>query len=214
MRNECSSVSIVLSHARPARRCRNRGGGVHLDEQSVARRARRQVGDAGARHDAAALEDGHGVAHALDVGENVRGEEHRGAATERGNHLEHFASPNGVERARRLVEHEQARRVDERLRDAKPLLHSSRESADARGDRREPRHLQQRVGARVERRRVEPEQSARQREVLARGHPRIEARHVREKADARSDSVARPRDIVTEDVRGTSGWTCESREDA
>src|SRR5207237_9002156 len=78
----------------------------------------------------------------------------------------------------------------------------------------EHRHLEQRIGARFERRGLEPEESPCEIEVLARGHPRVEARHVGEEADTRSDRVTHTRDIMPEDVRRAGGGTCEVRKDA
>ena len=119
---------------------------VHLDDDPLgAAVARPELVDAGLLHDPAAGEHRHGVADALDVGEDVRGEEDGGAAGERRDHLEHLAAPDRVERAGRLVEQQQARRVDQRLGDAEALLHAARVAADLGGHAGEAGEVEQRA---------------------------------------------------------------------
>jgi hypothetical protein len=47
----------------------------------------------------------------------------------------HGSTADGIERTRRLVEQQQARRPDQGLRDAEPLLHSLRHRLDAAATR-------------------------------------------------------------------------------
>jgi hypothetical protein len=215
---QCASVGLDRLEPGASGECARHGGGrdavFHFHDQAVGGRTGGELLNPGACHDAAALEDRHCVAHALDVGQDVRGEEHGRASTQRRDHLQHLTAAYRVERARRLVEHEQARRIDQRLRDAKPLLHPSGEPADARRDRGETRHLQQRGRPRVQCRLVEPKESSGELQVLAGGHPRVEARHVGQEADPRADRVGRTFDVMTEDVGGAGRGTSEPREDA
>ncbi len=79
----------------------------------------------------AASDDRHAVAHELDLRQQVRVEQHRDAlATQVLEQPPHGAPPGGVERARRLVEQQQPRAADHRLRDPEPLLHALRHRAD------------------------------------------------------------------------------------
>jgi hypothetical protein len=101
--------------------------GLDLDPAGAAERGRRALG-----HDGAAEQDHHAVADELDLAQQVRVEQHRGAAAPK--LLEQ--QPDGpaadrVESARRLVEEQERRRADQGLRDSEPLLHALRHLLDA-----------------------------------------------------------------------------------
>ena len=86
---------------------------------------------------------------------------------ERRDHLQDLAAPDGVKRAGRLVEQQQARRVDERLRDAEALLHATRVAADPGGDTVQAGEPEQRLDALAAHRSGQAEELCRQLEVLA-----------------------------------------------
>ena len=117
---------------RPAQRREQPLGLVDLHQDPVAAAVPRlEVVDAGLLDDPPAGQDRHRVADALHVGQDVGREEHRGASGQPGDHLQQLAPPDGVEGARRFVEHEQARRVDRapaRRRVSAASLASSRRS--------------------------------------------------------------------------------------
>ena len=86
-----------------------------------------QLVGAARRHDLALREDDDAVADELDLAQEMRVQEHRDAAPAQ--LLEqpaHRAAAARVERARRLVEQQQPRAADQRLRDPEPLLHALR----------------------------------------------------------------------------------------
>ena len=75
---------------------------------------------------------GHAVADALDLAEQVGVQQDGDPATAQlGQQVAHDAPPDGVERARGLVEQQQARPADQGLRDAQALLHALRHRLDA-----------------------------------------------------------------------------------
>src|SRR5581483_5362578 len=77
-------------------------------------------------------QDRDAVADELDLGQEVRVEEHGDALFAQALEEDAYgAAPDGIERGGRLVEQEQTRLADERLRDAEPLLHSLRHAVDA-----------------------------------------------------------------------------------
>ena len=101
--------------------------GLDLDAARV-----RELGGRARRDHLAARDDRHAVAHQLDLGQQVRVQQHRDAArAQRLQQLAHRPPPGRVERARRLVEQQQPRVADHRLRDPEPLLHALRHRADA-----------------------------------------------------------------------------------
>lgn len=70
------------------------------------------------------------VAYPFHVGSDVRGDEDRRAAPERGDDIEDVPSAQRVERSCRLIEQERRRDGDHRLGDSETLLHASRTTAD------------------------------------------------------------------------------------
>ena len=79
------------------------------------------------------VDDYDAVANALDLGEQVRVQQHRDPSpAQLLEQAAHDAPAGGIERARRLVEQQQTRLADERLGDSQPLLHSLRHRAHAR----------------------------------------------------------------------------------
>ena len=147
--------------------------------------------------DLAAEQDDHPVADELDLAEQVRVEEDGDAA---GAHLleqlADGAAADGIERARRLVEQQDLRTADERLRDSEPLLHALRHLLDTavarlgEGDELEqPRTL------------VAPARGAGkplvEAEQLLRGHPARKTEELGQVPEARSrlpGAGARPAD--------------------
>ena len=92
----------------------------------------RELGRRARRHHLAARDHRHPVAHQLDLGQQVRVEQHGDAAVaQRLQQLAHGPPPGRVERAGRLVEQQQPRVADHRLRDPEPLLHALRHRAHA-----------------------------------------------------------------------------------
>src|SRR6266540_6168907 len=123
--------------------------GLDLDAARLRQLRGRAGGD-----DASVEQDRDPVADELDLAQEVRVEEDRDAAVpEPLEQLAYGASPNRVERARRLVEEEQPRPADERLHDAEALRHPLREALDPavacvfEGD--EPQQLRALAGAAV-----------------------------------------------------------------
>ena len=102
---------------------------VHLDPDPVGRateRPRRPLCD-----DRPTGHHAHSVAHHLDLRQQVAGDEDRRSAVgETAEELPHLAHPGGIEPVRRLVEHEQLRIAQQRLRDAEPLAHPLAVSLD------------------------------------------------------------------------------------
>ena len=105
---------------------------------------------------------------ALDLGEDVRGDEHRELLRQRAHELAQLDDLARVEPVRRLVEHEQPGLPEQRLRDRHALPVAARQAADRRVEHvreREPLH------GRVDR--------ALQRGALEAAHPSHEARGTR-----------------------------------
>src|SRR5260221_7187266 len=90
----------------------------------------------GAVFDKAAAVDGDDAVAAADGREPVRDDEHRSPAADLLHALLDDALALVIERARRLVENEDARIGDERARDRQPLLLAAREAAAALADDR------------------------------------------------------------------------------
>ncbi len=84
-----------------------------------------QLGDRTLADHRAAVDDGHRVAGALDLVEEV-GRQHHGAALghERLDHVAHVEHPPRVEPVHRLVEDQQLRVAEEARGDAQPLAHA------------------------------------------------------------------------------------------
>ena len=75
-------------------------------------------------HDLPVREDRDAVAHPLELAEQVRVDQHRDPAIPELEQQRSDRSPaGGIECARGLVEQQQLRLADERLRDPEPLLH-------------------------------------------------------------------------------------------
>ena len=76
---------------------------------------------------AALVQDADAVGRALDLGEDVAGDEDRAAVLAVGvDRLAHLADPVRIEPADRLVEDQQVRLVDERADEAQFLAHAAR----------------------------------------------------------------------------------------
>ena len=103
--------------------------------------------------DPAVVDDHDVVAHQLDLREQVRVEQDGGAARAQLLEQRPDDAPAGrVERARRLVEQQEPRRADQRLRDPEPLLHALRHRRHPRLAR-VPRGRPARAARRARRRR-------------------------------------------------------------
>ena len=115
------------------------------------RAARCQQFGAGAlRSDPAAADDHHPVGDGVDLGEQVRGEQHRAAAIgEVAQQLAHPAHPLRVEAVGGLVEDQHLGVAEQRVREAEPLAHAERVLTDPPPGCRlvEADELQQRVDA-------------------------------------------------------------------
>ncbi len=88
----------------------------------------------------AAVEDDHAVADPLDLGQQVRVEDHRGAAiARRADDGADVRSPDRIERRGRLIEQDQLRLAEQRDAQPEALLHALGEAADrVPGTIREP----------------------------------------------------------------------------
>ena len=96
----------------------------------------------------ALIEDGDAVTNRFHLTEFMRREEHRLALVFQPlNDLAHFHAADGIKSARRLIENQQVRIIDERLRESRALLHSLGVSFDLPLPRV---RLTLRVGARSE----------------------------------------------------------------
>ena len=81
------------------------------------------------RDDPAVVEDDHAVAHPLDLGQQVRVEDHRGATVTRGAHdRPDVGATDGIERRCRLVEQDEVGVAEQRDAEPEPLLHPLREA--------------------------------------------------------------------------------------
>src|SRR5437867_8304463 len=71
-----------------------------------------------------AVDDHHAIADLFDFGQNMRAEEDRLAGLFEGMHqVQNFLAAGGIEAGSRLVEDQQLRIADQRLRDSQPLHH-------------------------------------------------------------------------------------------
>ncbi len=155
--------------------------------------------------DLAAVDDGHGVAGALHLVEQVRGQHDRAALRHEGeDHVAHLEHAARVEAVHRLVEDQQLRVAEEAGRDAEPLAHAhgvlrhlvvgSVQDADA---------LERRVDAALRRRLTRRGEDL---EVLAAGEMAVEAWLVDDGADPRQRAVT-----VTGDRSSRGATWCPSR---
>ena len=91
----------------PSSRAPARSGSEHSICRST-RRPGQQFGDRALADDVAPVDDGHRVAGALDLVEEVRGQHHRAAlGHEREDHVAHLVHAGRVEAVHRLVEDQQ-----------------------------------------------------------------------------------------------------------
>ena len=67
----------------------------------------------------------------VDIRQNMRRKQHRGALADRQQRIKYFFSADGIQRRGRLVADKQARAVQKCLRDTKSLLHAARKAPDA-----------------------------------------------------------------------------------
>ena len=115
-----------------------------LDLQAHLAVAAEQFGEAPGGHGAPVVDHRDAVAHVLGLLEQVGVEEHgRPPLAQTADDLPHVVAPDGIERARGLVEHDQRGVAEQRHAEPEPLLHSLGERADAvgrlaRADRRSP----------------------------------------------------------------------------
>src|SRR6202171_3844926 len=138
-------------------------------------------------------EDSDAVADRLDVGEDVRGEEHRAAfLAELQDQVAHVLATDRIQAAHRLVEDDDAGVADQRLRDRETLHHALGELADrAVGAAHQPHPLEQlrgpfpRLGPR------EPGKAAREYQVFVPAQELVEGRVLGKvnKAAARGDGA-------------------------
>ena len=111
--------------AASAARARRRSCAAGSGRRSRAARQRALVDDA------ARADDRQAVAELLDLAHQVRGEQHGDALVgEPPDEPAHVAHPARVEAGRRLVEQQQPRLAQQRRRDAEPLAHAVRVTAD------------------------------------------------------------------------------------
>jgi hypothetical protein len=106
-----------------------------VDAGDEARRAvrRQQLVDRALGDQAPAADDRRAVAHELDLGQQVRADQHGRAA--RGELLDELADLDDagrVEAVGRLVEHDEPRAAEQRQREAEALLHAEREGSASR----------------------------------------------------------------------------------
>ena len=141
------------------------------------------------RADLAAVEDHHPVAHILDIGEEMRGEEDRlPTATELEDEVLHLARAERIEARGRLVEDEELGVVHERLREAETPRHALRElSRRPVRHALEADHLEQLRRAAVARAAVEAEELAVVVERLGRVEEAIEVGLLGQVADLALD---------------------------
>ncbi len=180
--------------ARPPRRARRQARHVVARRASNTRvpaavststpRGRASSSGAPCRDDPAVEQDDDAVADELDLAEQVGVEEHRDAApAQLLEQLAHDAAADRVERARRLVEQEQARRADQRLRDPEPLLHALRHLIDPARRARPPSPTSSSSSARSARAAGRAGQPLVQGEHLVGGAPAGEAEELGEVAE-------------------------------
>ena len=123
--------------------------------------AAEELAERAAHHDLALAEDGHAIAHGLDVAQRMWVEKKIGppAIALVDDEVAHLLAADRIEAAHRLVEDEQLRIGDERRREAGALEHALRERAhraiDGVGDAHALEHLASR--AREAARRCRPE---------------------------------------------------------
>ena len=184
-------------------------GGQQLDRRVLgAQLAHRPLDD-----DPALVDDRRAVADLLDLVQQVRGEEDRGAAgAELAHQLAHVLHALRVEAAGGLVEDHELGRVDERVGDAEALLHAVRVVADlgvgALAQADDVEHL---VDARLVDSAVE---AAHEAQVLARAHVAVEGRHLDEAADVAQGLLLVARHLMVEHLGVAAGRVDEADDHA
>ena len=99
--------------------------GVGALDLQLEGRAGQELGDRSLPDDLAAVDDGDGVAGALHLVEEVRGQDDGAAlGDEREDHVAHLEHAAGVEAVHRLVEDQQLRVAEQAGGDAEPLAHA------------------------------------------------------------------------------------------
>src|SRR3989475_5692354 len=138
------------------------------------------------RDHAAAVDDGDAVTDLLHLAEEVRVEENgRAALAQPADDLAHVVPADRIERARRLVEHDEVGRAEQRDAEAKALLHSLRERTDAaRSAVGESDDRERVLDLALPRGAVDPRKLAVEREDLARAQPRLITEQLGQVADA------------------------------
>ena len=169
------------------------------DEHRRRGRGREHVVDAPFEHELAAVDDRDAVAGVLDLGEQVARHEHGAAlGAEAAQQLADLADAGRVEPVRRFVEHEQRRVLEQRGREAEPLLHAERVAAHfvvaAFGEADELEH-------RLDARRRDAVDRAEQPQVLAPRHRREQRGGLDDRTDARHHRAELARCRVAEDRR-------------
>ena len=148
-----------------------------------------QLGEAAFDDEPPMVQDRDAVADALDVGQDVGGEQDGGLAAQRGDQLQDVPAALGVEGAHRLVQDDDGRLVDERPGDPEPLAHAAGvRSGAAVGGLGEVHAGKRDVDGAGEGRSVQPVQPAEHRELLPAGHPAVRARVLLEVAEPAADA--------------------------
>ncbi len=183
-----------------------RGGGelqAHLDRGGPVAELRGQLLDRSLADQLARREDPDPVADRLDLAQQVARQHDRqptlvDQATEE---LEDLDDPERVDRGRRLIEDEEVGRLHERIGDPQPLPHPARVRADevvgAAGQADLAEDLVDGGRRLVTAEAVEPRRVA---EVLASGHPLVEADGIGQVADPPLDLARLPGGIEAHDL--------------
>ena len=132
----------------------------------------------------------------------------------RDHHVQHFLAADGVEGAGGLVQKEEPRRVDERLRQAQPLPHAAGVAADAVVDVGQVGQFQQALHPLLQHGAGEPEELAGELKEAAGVHPGVEAGHVRQEPEQRPDLVAGGADVLAKDPRRSGRGMRQPGQDA
>jgi hypothetical protein len=187
--------------------------GVDLDEHGL--RLPRELADLARVHQPPALHDDDAVAGALDVGHQVRREQHADAELPMrlADQRQHLLAPHRIQPGRRLVEEDERGIVHQRLAQLDALLHPGRVAADRAVALLEQPGVAQRVGgARARGGRRQPAQLRHVRQELGRAHLARQAVVLRHVADARAHAHA-GRGVLAEHQRPARGGAQEPHED-
>src|SRR6185437_5336607 len=105
---------------------------LDLDDKAGAEHLHSKLGDRTHHHDTPGLEQRHAIADALYLVEQMRRQQHRGAAAlQLADQSEEFDRGLRVEPRSRLVQDRDLRALDDDLGEAEPLAHAAREGRDA-----------------------------------------------------------------------------------